>query len=217
MNSKPRKASFTVTGIAMTVLGTAFFAWSAQQWFGWDAQPGQAGGVEANEIRAFSNLQLIADAQRKYRQRDWDGDGKKTFAAYYIHLWTTLTAGGEPKRIGLIPRDLGFAMEAENALGGYYFLDLHDRVTSGSSERTPLNSEKEWAVIGLPTNHGLTGRLAFLADASGAVFVNTATYVAPQYPIAPQASGWIKLSGKQQLRDVQEHLTGFRDAKPRPQ
>jgi hypothetical protein len=43
--------------------------------------------IRANEIEAYGNLKLIAAAQEKYIRKDWDSDGKKAYAIFYVHLF----------------------------------------------------------------------------------------------------------------------------------
>ena len=84
---KPAK-KFSLTGIIFSIIVTAGFIWAAVQLYALWNSPGQLIGqdIKSNEIRAFLNLQTISQAQKKYRETDWDGDGKKTFAKYFIHL-----------------------------------------------------------------------------------------------------------------------------------
>jgi hypothetical protein len=213
MSEAGQRKEISVTGIIATVLVTVGFVWAALQWHNRDSYAQlQASDMQSNELLAFSNLQLISQAQTKYRESDWDSDGKKTYAKYFVHLWTTLNAAGDPIRIELIPRKLAFAMEAAKAIDGYYFIDLHDRMSPQAGRQVPTNYEKEWAILGVPMSSGQTGMLNFLADNSGNIYVNWAKYIAPQYPADPLASGWTKITTPAQLKDFQKKLTYPKDS-----
>jgi hypothetical protein len=208
MNESLQKNQFNITGIIMTIAVTAGFLWMAYQWYNRDSDQSQlsVGRMQADEVHAFTNLQMISQAQKKYRETDWDGDGKKTYAMYFVHLWTSVSTKGEPIRIDLIPKKLAFAMEPAKAIDGYYFIDLHDRVSRQAAGQVSMDYEKEWGVLGLPVKNGQTGILNFLADQTGSIFVNSAKYVAPQCPENPAAAGWIKIEGVEQLRDFQKKI-----------
>jgi hypothetical protein len=208
MNEALQKKELSITGIIVSIAVTAAFLWMACQWYNRDSDQAQlpVDWMQANEVHAFANLQMISQAQKKYKETDWDGDGKKTYAKYFVHLWTSVSTKSEPIRIELIPKKLSFAMEAAKAIDGYYFIDLHDRRSRQAGGQVPMDYEKEWAVMGLPVNNGQTGMLNFLADQTGSIFVNSAKYVAPQCPENPAAGGWIKIEGVEQLKDFQKKI-----------
>jgi Protein of unknown function (DUF2950) len=208
MNEVLHKKELSITGIIVSIAVTAFFLWAAMQWYNHNSDQAQlsVGWIQANEVHAFENLLMISQAQKKYKETDWDGDGKKTYAKYFVHLWTSVNAKSEPIRIELIPKKLSFAMEAAKAIDGYYFIDLHDRISRQAPGQIPMDYEKEWAVLGLPVNNGQTGTLNFLADQTGSIFVNSAKYVAPQCPENPAAGGWTKIEGVEQLKDFQKKI-----------
>ena len=97
-------------------------------------------------------------------------------------------------------------MEAAKAIDGYYFIDLHDRMSRQAEGQVPMDYEKEWAVMGASINNGQTGMLNFLADQTGSIFVNSAKYIAPQCPENPAAGGWTKIEGVEQLKDFQKKI-----------
>ncbi len=208
MNEALQKKEFNITGIIVSIAVTAAFLWMACQWYNRDSDQAQlpVDWMQANEVHAFANLHMISQAQKKYKETDWDGDGEKTYAKYFVHLWTSVSTKSEPIRIELIPKNLSFAMEAAKAIEGYYFIDLHDRMSRQAGGQVPMDYEKEWAVMGLSINNGQTGMLNFLADQTGSIFVNSAKYVAPQCPENPAAGGWIKIEGVEQLKDFQKKI-----------
>jgi hypothetical protein len=208
MTEAMQKNQFNITGIIVTIAVTAGFIWAAMQVLNRDSDQAQlpVNRMQASEAHAFANLQMISQAQKKYKETDWDGDGNKTYAMYFVHLWTSVSTKSEPIQVGLIPRKLSFAMEADKAIDGYYFIDLHDRVSRQAQGQVPMDYEKEWGVLGLPVNYGRTGMLNFLADQTGGIFVNSAKYVAPQCPENPAAAGWMKIDGVEQLKDFQKKI-----------
>jgi len=208
MNEALQKKELSITGIIVSIAVTAGFVWAAMQLYNRDSGQAQlpVDWMQSNELHAFANIQMISQAQKKYKETDWDGDGKKTYAKYFVHLWTSVSTKSEPIRIELIPKKLSFAMEAAKAIDGYYFIDLHDRISPQAGGQVPMDYEKEWAVMGLSINEGQTGMLNFLADQTGSIFVNIAKYVAPQCPESPAAGGWTKIEGVEQLKDFQKKM-----------
>jgi len=203
-----RNRDYSVTGIIFSIVVTVGFVWAAVQlytlWNGTRQLIAQ--DMKLNELHAFLNLQVISQAQKKYKETDWDGDGKKTFAKYFIHLWTSVNNSGEPIRVRLIPQKLAFAIEAARAIDGYYFVDLHDRVLSANNETQRLDYEKEWAVLAVPPGDGQREVRYFLADNSGGIFAKSAKYVPPQYTDDPTSNGWTKIDSNQQLKDFQKKI-----------
>lgn len=200
--------NISITGIIFSIVVTAGFVWAAVQLYTLWSGPGQltVNDMQSNEQRAFLNLQFIAQAQKKYKETDWDGDGKKTYAKYFIHLWTSVSAAGDPVRVELIPKKLGFATEPARAIDGYYFVDLHDRILPPNNELQGLDYEKEWAVLAVPITDGQTEVLHFLADNSDSIFVKAAKYASMQYPDNPLSDGWTKIDTIQQLQDFQKRI-----------
>jgi hypothetical protein len=210
--TEPLKTSggkkLTVTGIIFTIVITAGFVWAVIQWQNMWRKPdlATAQDLQLNEQHAFLNLQTISEAQKKYKETDWDKDGKKVFAKYFIHLWTSVSPSSEPISVNLIPRKLAFATETSRAIDGYYFVDLHDWDLPEDRGVQSPNYEKEWAVLAIPTDHGQTGILNFMADSSGSIFVNPAKYIPMLYPEDTASKGWIKIDTIQQLQEYQKKL-----------
>jgi hypothetical protein len=191
--------------LSNTVLVTLGFIWAAVQWYNrYDWPPKlNINNMQANEVRAFENLRLIAQAQEKYRARDWDGDGEKTYANFFVHLWTTVDKENGPVLIELIPRRLGFAMGPAEAVDGYYFVDLHSRALPTKGQETELYCQKEWAVVGVPATFSKTGFLLFLTDNSGRIFAKNSREVPQSYPNDPLSDGWTGIESVQQLKALQ--------------
>lgn len=203
----PGKRNFNLAGFVFSIIVTAGFIWVAMQWYALWSDPKQitADDMRLNEQQTFLNLQSIVKLQKKYKETDWDGDGKKTYAKYFIHLWTSVNIAGDPVRVGLIPKKLGFATESARAIDGYYFVDLHDRILRENNVLQGLDYEKEWAVLAVPPTDGRTEMLYFLADNSGNIFIRLAAYISLQYPDNPSSNGWIKIDTIQQLQDFQKN------------
>jgi hypothetical protein len=198
----------SVPGVIITVLVTLGFLWAAVQWYNrYDWPPKlTVTDMQTNEVHAFENLKLIAQAQEKYKVQDWDGNGEKTYADYFVHLWTTVDKKNDPVLIELIPRKLGFAMGPAEAVDGYYFVDLHSRVELEKRQKRKLNYEKEWAVVGVPAAPRKTGFLLFMTDNSGQVFAKNTREVPLSYPGNPLLEGWTKIESIQYLKDLQKTI-----------
>ena len=156
MSKNPQNKKVSITGLVFTVVVTLGFIWAALQWFNrynWP-RPLSIEDIHKNEIKTFKNLQLIAQAQEKYKQADMDKDGKKNYARFFVHLWTSVDSKSEPVLIELIPKDLAFAAGPSEAVDGYYFIDLHSRALSGQVETKRLDYENEWALVSVPADSG---------------------------------------------------------------
>lgn len=205
MNKMPRNKKTNVSGIVLTVIVTLGFIWAILQWFDSYDRPQSLtiGDVQANEAKALENLQLIAQAQDKYRQQDWDADGKKTYARFLVHLWTSINKDNKPVLVKLIPRSLGFAMGPTEGVDGYYFVDLRSRGLPEKGRERKLDYEKEWAVAAVPAAFRSTGLLVFLADSSGRILAKNQRLVPVRYPHDPLSNGWIRIESAQQLTEFQ--------------
>jgi hypothetical protein len=76
-----------VIGIILTVIITIGFIWVIYRLSSLsnEKKPLTGEEIRANEIEAYGNLKLLAGAQEKYKQKDWDSDGKKVYAMFYVH------------------------------------------------------------------------------------------------------------------------------------
>lgn len=196
-----------VIGIILTVIITVGFTWSIVWLAGLNNEKNLPDVEEkrANEVEAFRNLKAIADAQEKYKQKDWDGDGKKVYAVFYVHLWRSVSLKGEPIRVNLIPKKLAFAMEASGMVNGYYYKDLRLRGTEGGTGRE-FAYEKEWAVAALPGTKGITGLLSLITDQTGTVYVTPRLHTGLDFPRDPAANGWTRINTIEELREFQNKV-----------
>lgn len=156
--------------------------------------------IKTNIQNTFLNLQAISKAQSEYIKTDWDNDGKKVFAKFYIHLWRSVSLQGDPIDVGLIPKKLAFAIEPARAINSYYFIDLHDKDV-GDGQLQSLDYEKYWAILAMQPNENQKEALYFLADYTGNVYAKYAKYVPQQYPADAISDGWTKILTINQLRD----------------
>jgi hypothetical protein len=178
------------------------------------ALPGAA-SMRQNELRAFERLRTIAQAQKRYAERDWDGDGRKGYAAFAVHLWQSVDAQGRAVPVGLIGRELGFAMVPEFALDGYVFHSLHWQSAGPDDRRAgpspaeplaPLDHEKSWAVLAHPVEPHKTGLLSFLADESDSIWAAEHGEATKGRPSDPAAQGWTLVRSAAELDARQQSL-----------
>ena len=201
------KAPVNRIGLLFTLAATLAFAGALLEWgVLWRGpQKPSPSNTPANERRAYLNLYSIAAAQTRYIKTDWDGDGKRVYAKYYTHLWTSVDTAGRPLRLDLIPRKLAFASQPARAIDGYWYLDLHDRVLPLSGRLDPLDYEKEWAVLAIPLTDGQNEMLHFLADSSGRIYYKYARYVPEQYVDDRAAKGWQQIHSVEQLNLIRKN------------
>lgn len=208
MDKSLQKTKISITGVIFTAIVTLGFIWAALQWvnrYNWPREL-SVGDIRSNEIQAFKNLRLIARAQEKYKQADWDADGKKNYAKFFVHLWTCINTKSEPILIKLIPKELAFAMGSPRATDGYYFVDLFRRELPEEGQTGKYDYEKEWAIAGAPASYGKTGFVIFIADNSGDIFVKNQKRVPSKYPHNPISNGWTKIENLKQLKEFRKTL-----------
>jgi hypothetical protein len=205
MGEGRQKQRVRVVGVLFSVVVTSGFVWAGFQWYNglnWPPQLGLA-DMQANEVKTFRNVRLIGEAQQKYKGKDWDGDGQKSYASFLVHLWTSIDMEGEPVLAGLIPKRVGFAMGRSEAVDGYYFVNLHERELAQRGQRARLDHEREWAITGVPAVSGKTGFLVFLADGSGQIHAKSSREIPSRYPHDPLSDGWTRIESVQGLKDFQ--------------
>ena len=192
--------------LLLTVAVLAGFVWAGTRWLSLGTATDRgAKQMRANELLAHQRLQEIARAQHQYRQRDWDGDGQKTYARFHIHLWRGVRPDGVPVAVKLISRELAFAMAPGFALDGYYYKDIHARAVVATLQNRPagsvtgrLDPAREWALAAIPYKPNETGVLSFIAHSSGAIWT--------QLPVtgdAPTKPKWVKITSKEHLQRLQ--------------
>jgi hypothetical protein len=189
-----------ILGIVFSVLVTIGFVFAGIALYNlWKPAVVSQQQLENNLEKTFANLQTIARAQEEYKKTDWDGDGKKLYAKYYIHLWTSVSKASDPIKVGLIPKKLAFAFEAARTVNGYYFVDLHD-IKIGDSQLRPLDYSKQWAVLASSPNENLNEVTYLLADISG-IYAKKAKYIPLEYIENPTSQGWTKIDSPEQLKN----------------
>jgi hypothetical protein len=195
MSVNLKNKQFSITGVILTILVSIGFIWAAAQWFNrYKLQPElNAKNIWGYQVKTFNNLQLIREAQEKYKAVDWDEDGKKVYAKFFVHLWTTVNRANEPILIKFIPRKLAFAMAASRAVDGYYFIDLRGRTLPKERQIRRLDYEKEWAILGVPTFSRGQDTLFFLVDNTGHILAKKQRGIPLYYPYDPISEGWSKI------------------------
>lgn len=208
MSQDSHNRKVTAAGVILTIAVTVGFVWAGWQWINRYKWPRRLSTkeIQANEIKAFKNLQLICQAQEKYKETDRDEDGKKSYAKFFAHLWTAVNKKSEPVLLNLIPKKVAFATVASRACNGYYFVDVRERVLSEDRRIGKLDYEKEWAIAAVPARKGTTGLLTFLADSPGEILAKNFVGEPSPYPYAPLSDGWMKVENVQQLKDFQKTI-----------
>lgn len=195
------------SGIIITIIVTIGFAWAIYQLLVLNTEKSSLTGKEMqeNEIAAYRSLEFIAAAQEKYIQKDWDGDGKKVYAMFYVHLWRSVNHKGEPIPVNLIPKKLGFAMDISSPLEGYYFVDLRRR-RFDLRTRKEFDYTNEWGAAAVPGITGRTGVLTFIVDQSGDIYATSKMHSEPEFPRDPVKSGWAKITSIKELKEFQKKI-----------
>jgi len=196
-----------IIGIILTVIITIGFMWSIYLLSSLtnEQKPLIGEEIRANEFAAYENLKLIAAAQEKYKQKDWDSDGKKVYAMFYVHLWRSVSLAGEPIGVNLIAKELAFAMDVSNPLKGYYYMDLRQRRIDIKTMEE-FDYTKEWGAAALPGTRGRTGVLTFIVDQSKVIYVTTKMHSQPEYPHDPGGSGWTRIDTREDLEKLQQRV-----------
>jgi len=207
MNESIKNKTVNITGIILTVIITVGFIWAVYRLAGLseDDVPVTAARMQANEVRAFAGLKMMAEAQEKYIQTDWDRDGKRVYAMFFVHLWTSVSPGGEPIPVNLIPRKQAFAMEDTLTVDGYYYVDLRKRQLEGNTRRE-IDYEKEWAMAAVPGSAGRTGVLSFIVDQNKVIYVTPRMHGEPEYPNEPDRGGWTRIDTEAELKEFQKSV-----------
>jgi len=208
MSRTLKRKRYTFSGIIITVIATLLFLWAAVQWFSLSNWPPRLspGNIQTNELKSYKNLQNISDAQEKYRELEWDAGAEKTYAGYFIHLWTSINRISDPVLINLIPKKLAFAMGASRAVNGYYFIDLHTLIAPATGEVEWLDHRRYWEIIGAPSTMNRSGRLIFLADQSGSIYVKDMRIHPKNYIDNPLSDGWTRIESIQDLKKFQKEI-----------
>ena len=202
MNKNSTCKNFSLTGIIMTIVVTVGLVWAGWQWqhrYDWP-RPITEKDLQANDIKAFKNLQLICAAQDKYIQSDWDNDGVKVYSRYLAHLWTTLSQESDPILIELIPKKLAFTMGPGRPLEGYYYKDLPQRAVDSEGNTRKNDYTKEWAMAAINVIEGQKARRIFLVDNSGKILMKYTAEILDKWPYDPAANGWEQITAIEQIK-----------------
>lgn len=211
-----RSAVDRVAGILLTLLVSIALVWLGTEWL--DRSKGPRGSGLADMARseklAYRRLTTIIQAQERYREHDRDGDGRRSYASFHVHLYRSVRADGTVVPVDLIPRRLGFAMSYRFALDGYFYRSLHHREPAPGAEPghdlEELDPEEEWAVAALPSifGQGYYGQtdsipLIFIADHTGRVWAHRSPRAWRGHLVRdPAASGWTEIRSVDQLEEL---------------
>ncbi|UCG13398.1 MAG: DUF2950 family protein [Deltaproteobacteria bacterium] len=219
MSRNKRSTASRTVSVTLTLLAAVAFFWAATEWL--ERNPWSPTGdrvdVFMNESTVYPNLMTIAEAQERFRQVDWNGDGEKTYALFLVHLWRTVDANVEPVEVNLIPKRLGFAMERSLATGGYYYRDLHKRelppeaksakvwseARNNSDKSRPIDPTLEWYMAAVPKIYRRTGVHTFIVDGSGRIYAKDLDgRIISMYPYSPAHIGWKLIQTRKDLEDL---------------
>jgi hypothetical protein len=132
----------------------------------------------SNESRVVAALRSYAGAQSAYVQKDWDGDGVRTYARNLRQLGDA----------GLIPEAMAAARgPAGVPYYGYLFLECK---TIG---KQPIDWKVDYGLCAVPAEYGRSGYRSFIVATNGTVFPKDqgqgGTFER-DYPANPVTSGW---------------------------
>lgn len=214
-----RRMRDRIAGTILCVGLSAGVTWGVARCLRADAEESETdpAGIPAREARAYENLKRMAEAQARYVQRDWDGDGKLTYALAPVHLWQSVRAAdGVPVPVRLIPRDLAFAQAITFALDGYVFDNVYNievrteppadsRARPRPGPARPIDHEREWAGVAFPKYYQRTGLLVFLVDKEGTIFARDYAVggVPDVCPLDPAGQGWHEIRATADLHRLQ--------------
>ena len=144
--------------------------------------------MDANEAVAIANLRSYISCQGMFRQKDWDGDGKKHYAVPFGLLYSAEANG---RSIALIDKDFARATSPDKARTGYFYTDI----TVGSEG--PLESLSTFALCASPAFYGGSGRKTFITDNGGFIYSQDLGDNIPvgAWPADVEDEGWTSLQG----------------------
>ena len=212
-----------IAGLILVVMLTVGFIWAGSQWFRRNQWPPRAPErvLRRNETETVARLRTLIEAQHRYREVDWDGDGEKQYAPFLVHLWRSVDTGGHAIEVHLLPRAFAIAMSPAWAVDGYYFTDLRrrqlppastesDGITStnvGPRAYADIDFHHGWAVSATPVAYGETGFLTFIADQTGTIWGKDQKAIQTFYPNEPKYAGWVAITDEGALERLQASIT----------
>ncbi|GAK55890.1 secreted protein [Candidatus Vecturithrix granuli] len=208
LNQTHSPKHLSIAGVLLTIGVTIGFLWTAWQWHQRDNWPPKLSvrAIQANEAQTFRHLQQFAQAQKLYKEADWDQDGRKTYAKFPAHLWMSVDKHNQQVPVNLVPRELGFAMGADTAVNGYYFRNFDAQEAPETTSIKKIDYASEWAMAAIPAIYRKTGLLMFLSDSSGEIFVKDTRNIPLFYPANPQSDEWKRIDTLEQLQQLQRTM-----------
>jgi hypothetical protein len=180
----------------------AAVGWMTVQWLGAAGilkDHENTGPTPAQSLNAFAHIRQISRAQALYPDKIKQALGQPQFARFMAHLWITPDHQGNPVKLDLIPKKIALAMDYNQSLDGFFFVDIHHRF-NGRGKKSKIDLQQEWAVAALPAQMPSSGFPCFLADESGKVYVKFFTARPVQFPARPLKQGWQTLSTRNELK-----------------
>ena len=183
----------TLPGVLFTIAFAAFMGCAVHFLFFPKLFSGP-GDIAGNHKQVLKRLGRISEAQTAYWEYIRKETGRGRFARFYAHLWIHVDDAGRRHPLNLIDRRTALAMTRENAVDGYYFIDLLRRHRKHGNTTIPVDHEREWMVAAFPVRLNETGTCTFLADQSGGIFAKKLPRPPGTGPADPTAAGWTLLS-----------------------
>lgn len=203
-NIKTYFKTCTLPGLIITAFATLFFLFcikSLNDIFFIKPKISQK-EIESNELVVYKNMVKIIEAQKKYKQVDWDGDGIKQYAQFIPHLWISVDNKNIQKKVGLIPEAIALSMSSSNLYKGYSFISLLRKGTD-DFHITEFDPKNEWAIIAYRPS-GKKKHIIFMADNSENVYAKKMKRTPYYFPVNPEKKGWRKIDSKKDLIQFQK-------------
>ena len=202
ISNNPGPGTRSFSGGAFTIIFWTAIGWMTIQWLGAAGilkSQEHTGPTPAQSLKAYTNIRQISRAQALYPDKIKQVLGQPQFAQFMAHLWITPDHRGNPVKLGLIPKKIALAMDDNQTLEGFFFVDIHHRY-NGRGKKSKIDLQQSWAVAALPGKMPGSGFPCFLADESGNVYIKFFTARPVKFPAAPLKQGWLNLSTAKELK-----------------
>ena len=201
-NMGPKR--WSISGVTFSIIFWVTIGWMTVQWLGAAGilnNKENTGPTPAQALKAYAYIQQISRAQARYPDRIKQVLGQPQFARFMAHLWITPDHRGNQVKLDLIPRKIALAMDYNQTLDGFFFVDIHHRFNS-RGKKSNIDIQQEWAVAALPGKMPSSGFPCFLADESGNVYVKFFTARPITFPAVPFKQGWQNISSPKKLKTL---------------
>nr|WP_319394736.1 hypothetical protein [uncultured Desulfobacter sp.] len=194
--------SWSFSGVFFSMMFWAAVGWMTVQWLGAAGilkDHENTGPTPAQSLNAYAHIRQISRAQSLYPDKIKQALGQPQFAQFMAHLWITPDHQGNPVKLDLIPKKIALAMDYNQTLDGFFFVDIHHRF-NGRGKKSKIDLQQEWAVAALPAKMPSSGFPCFLGDESGNIYVKFFTARPVKFPARPLKQGWQTLSTRKELK-----------------